>query len=63
MYLFLESQEVLALAKVIAMVREGGGSLIYLEDGSVKKSVFRPETLARRSFLSKNMKCSLTERG
>lgn len=63
MYLFLESQEVLALDKVIAMVREAGGSFIYLEDGSVRRSVFRPETLARRNLLSKNMEYSLTERG
>lgn len=50
MFLFLESQDVVALDRVIALVKDGQGTAIYTEDGPVLRSAFRPETLRRRCF-------------
>lgn len=52
MYLLLESQNVMSLEGVVALVRDedGDGTCIYRDDGTVAHSVFRPDTLARRCF-------------
>ncbi|SMG13869.1 hypothetical protein [Dethiosulfovibrio salsuginis] len=50
MFLFLESQDVVALDKVIALVRDEEGTAIHTDDGIALRSAFRPETLRRRCF-------------
>lgn len=50
MFLMLESQDVLSLETVVVLVKDGDGTCIYCDDGTVERSVFRPDTLARRCF-------------
>lgn len=48
MFIPLEGQDVISINRVVAMVRSGEFTTIFLRDGSTAKSGFRPETLAKR---------------
>ncbi len=48
MFIPLEGGNLVSLSQTIALVRQGKETTIYLRDGSVLKSGFKPETLARR---------------
>lgn len=61
MFIPLEGQGIISLQRVIALVREGNETAIFLRDGTVMATGFKPDTLARRyrSFMkdaSRNVK-------
>lgn len=61
MFLFLESQDVVPLNRVIALVRDEEGTAIHTDDGIVLRSAFRPETLRRRCFPTRTSEVSRME--
>ncbi len=61
MFLFLESQDVVALDRVIALIRDDEGTAIYTDDGVVLRSAFRPETLRRHCFPKPSPKATREE--
>ncbi len=50
MFILLESQDVIALERVVALIKNDLGTTVMMDDGSRRSSVFRPETLRRRLF-------------
>ncbi|MBN1332301.1 MAG: hypothetical protein JW971_00935 [Synergistales bacterium] len=48
MFIPLEGQGIVSLDRVVALVREDNETAIYLKDGSVMATGFKPETLAKR---------------
>jgi hypothetical protein len=61
LFIPLEGQGIISLQRVIALVREGNETAIFLRDGTVMATGFKPDTLARRyrSFMkdaSRNVK-------
>lgn len=61
MFIPLEGQGIVSLHRVIALVREDSETAIYMRDGTVMATGFKPDTLAKRyrSFMkeaSKNVK-------
>ena len=48
MFIPLEGQDVISITRVVAMVRTGEFTTLFLRDGSTVKSGFRPETLTKR---------------
>lgn len=61
MFIPLEGQGIISLQRVIALVREENETAIFLRDGTVMATGFKPDTLAKRyrSFMkdaSRNVK-------
>jgi len=61
LFIPLEGQGIISLQRVIALVREENETAIFLRDGTVIATGFKPDTLAKRyrSFMkdaSRNMK-------
>lgn len=50
MFILLESQDVIALDRVVALIKNDLGAAVVMDDGRRRMSVFRPETLRRRLF-------------
>ena len=48
MFIPLEGQGIISIRRIIAIVRHEGETAIYLRDGSLLATGFRPETLAKR---------------
>jgi len=48
LFIPLEGQGIVSLERVVALVREENETAIYLKDGSVMATGFKPETLAKR---------------
>lgn len=48
MFIPLEGEGIVSAGRVIALVREDNETAIYLEDGSLLATGFKPETLAKR---------------
>ncbi len=48
MFIPLEGQDAIYIGRIVAMVRRGDETSLYLRDGTTKNTVFRPETLRKR---------------
>jgi hypothetical protein len=48
MFIPLEGQGIVSIRRVIAMIRHGDETAVYLRDGSLLATGFRPETLGKR---------------
>lgn len=48
MFIPLEGQEAVSIGQIIAMVRRGDETVLYLRDGRTLTTGFRPETLRKR---------------
>jgi hypothetical protein len=44
----LEGQGIISAERIVAIVRHGDETAIYMKDGSVTATGFKPETLSRR---------------
>ncbi|MDI9388376.1 MAG: hypothetical protein QM441_04005 [Synergistota bacterium] len=48
MFIPLEGEGLISIHRIVALVRQGGGTVVHLRDGTVLTTGFRPETLAKR---------------
>ncbi|MBP6332453.1 MAG: hypothetical protein KA342_03310 [Aminivibrio sp.] len=48
MFIPLEGQGVVSIRRVVAMIRHGDETAVYLNDGTILATGFRPETLGKR---------------
>ena len=48
MFIPLEGQGIVSIRRVVALVRHGAETAVYLRDGTLLATGFRPETLRKR---------------
>ncbi|WP_024821562.1 hypothetical protein [Aminobacterium mobile] len=48
MFIPLEGQGIISAGKIVAIIRHGDETALYLKDGSVAATGFKPETLSKR---------------
>ncbi len=48
MFIPLEGQGIVSILKVVALIRHGAETAVYLKDGTLLATGFRPETLRKR---------------
>ena len=48
MFIPLEGQGVVSIRRVVAMIRHGDETAVYLNDGTILATGFRPEPLGKR---------------